>query len=710
MVVKYKCTLNLEEITMFKKAKAIFINNEELNTFACFKTNVNQNKKVKIRLTANSFYKLFINGNAIAFGPCRTAKGYARVDEILLDDYLTNENNEIAILVAGYNCKSLSTCKFNSFLTAEIYANNEIIAYTGKDFKGYAVTSRVKKVYRYSMQRHFSEVIDFNNGSLLGENEVETVTVLEPKYLPRRVNYPKYQIVNTLEAEVTGTFTKKENFVDTKGCSSWRDQTGSWGILDSSEIKYNPRSFIQSNVYNANNYAVKFPITINENEYAIFDLGVILTGFLGFEIACDNFADVCVAYSENSNDGEFTFVDGFNAYNSCEYIFNKGKFNFETFEPFTAKKIIICAKKGSVKINAVNIKTYEGNFDNIKNVEFTDDELNLIYKASVTSFTQNAVDLYTDCPSRERAGWLCDSYFTGKTEYFLTNKTTVEDAFLENYVYFENVEGYEEGMIPMCYPSDNKLEFIPQWSMWFILEVEEYLLKRNGALTKEQFKPVIYKLLDYYKRYENEDGLLEKLSSWNFVEWSKANSLTNGVNYPTNFLYAKVLDCVYNIYGDETCLNKAKNVRKIAISQSFDGKLFHDLATRDENGKLVLNDDITEICQYYAILFSGIDVKSEKYSYLYNTVTRVFNKDRTVMPEIEKINMFIGVYLKLLALDDMGENELLIQTVKDYFLPMAKTTGTLWEYVTVSASLCHGFASVACVIIEKAGKALNLIK
>ena len=57
----------------------------------------------------------------------------------------------------------------------------------------------------------------------------------------------------------------------------------------------------------------------------------------------------------------------------------------------------------------------------------------------------------------------------------------------------------------------------------------------------------------------------------------------------------------------------------------------------------------------------------EKYSYLYSTVTRVFNKDRVVMPEIEKINMFIGVYLKLLALDKMDENELLIQTVKDYY-------------------------------------------
>lgn len=39
-----------------------------------------------------------------------------------------------------------------------------------------------------------------------------------------------------------------------------------------------------------------------------------------------------------------------------------------------------------------------------------DEELDLIFRAARESFLQNAVDLYTDCPSRERAGWLCDSF------------------------------------------------------------------------------------------------------------------------------------------------------------------------------------------------------------------------------------------------------------------------------------------------------------
>ena len=37
------------------------------------------------------------------------------------------------------------------------------------------------------------------------------------------------------------------------------------------------------------------------------------------------------------------------------------------------------------------------------------------------------------------------------------------------------------------------------------------------------------------ERYENGEGLLQNLPSWNFVEWSKANTWVQDVNYPTNF-------------------------------------------------------------------------------------------------------------------------------------------------------------------------------
>ena len=66
------------------------------------------------------------------------------------------------------------------------------------------------------------------------------------------------------------------------------------------------------------------------------------------------------------------------------------------------------------------------------------EKLQKIAAAAVESYRQNAVDLFTDCPSRERAGWLCDSFFTGRVEKLLTGQSLIERSFLENFLHEES--------------------------------------------------------------------------------------------------------------------------------------------------------------------------------------------------------------------------------------------------------------------------------
>ncbi|WP_289490291.1 hypothetical protein, partial [Klebsiella pneumoniae] len=49
--------------------------------------------------------------------------------------------------------------------------------------------------------------------------------------------------------------------------------------------------------------------------------------------------------------------------------------------------------------------------------------LQKIYDATVSTFRQNSTDIFMDCPSRERAGWLCDSFFTARVEKELTGES-----------------------------------------------------------------------------------------------------------------------------------------------------------------------------------------------------------------------------------------------------------------------------------------------
>jgi len=47
-------------------------------------------------------------------------------------------------------------------------------------------------------------------------------------------------------------------------------------------------------------------------------------------------------------------------------------------------------------------------------------------QAAVETFRQNVLDVYMDCPSRERGGWLCDSFFTSRIEKLLTGSSRVK--------------------------------------------------------------------------------------------------------------------------------------------------------------------------------------------------------------------------------------------------------------------------------------------
>jgi alpha-L-rhamnosidase len=331
-----------------------------------------------------------------------------------------------------------------------------------------------------------------------------------------------------------------------------------------------------------------------------------------------------------------------------------------------------------------------------------DERINAIYRAAVETYRQNTLDVFMDCPTRERAGWLCDSYFTAQSAQYFSGETTVEKVMLENFVLVKTAPHLPEGMLPMCYPADhNNGRFIPQWAMWYFIELDGYF-KRSAEIDKNKFKDLSYGLLHYLQRFKNEDGLLERLDSWNFIEWSEANKWVMDVNYPTNMLYSKVLRFIGEWYGDDNLINESEAVKQKVVEQSFDGVFFADNAVRNEDGHLKLTDNHSEVCQYYAIFFDVVDVSDPKFARLVDIVLNVFGPDRkstNALQEVAPANAFIGNYLRMEILLRWREYNQVIEESVGYFYNMATVTGTLWEHDKIRGSLNHGFASFAGVAI-----------
>ena len=688
---------------MFLQAKPIWAKgqSEQKNTFVVFTSHITAQKDLLLHIAGTAFYRVFVNGSFLAAGPARCAAGYVREDIITLP---AEGELDVVVEAAGYYCKSLATVQQPSCLMAEVRCGQTVIATLNRDFATYMLPCKVQKVERYSAQRHFTEVWDYRQqqGQFLDKWKVEVEELAEnPKVIDRVAPYPLYRDVPLAKATVKGIYEFQEDMPYIKERYSWK-MAPDWGFFPYDEIEYHPFAWVQRLAQHKQQTDVQLPLILHEGEYALFDFSHIEAGFITAALRAVSECDLVISFCEYMPGDIFQFQN-MNVHNVLEFFLEKdNERSLQSFEPYTFRFVMVAVRKGTVVLNSLGMKTYMFDITGVKEPHIPSEELKRIYRAAVRTFAHNAVDLYFDCPSRERAGWLCDTYFTAKTEYCLTGKTAVEDAFLENYCLFENKGDFPQGMLPKCYPSDamEHQPYIPQWTMWYILEVEEYVHKRGNEDKKELFRKSIYDLLDFYRSYENEDGLLENLPGWNFVEWSKANDWTQDVNYPTNFLYAQTLECIARLYGDQQCRIRSTQVRRAAIEQSFRGGYFRDHAIRDEVGVLHLCKEASEACQYYAVLFGKLNMDSQEYAYLKHLILRGFSPSRDdENAQIFPVNMFIGAYLRLEALLKMKQYDLVLQDVVGFFGNMEAYTGTLWEYKNGKGSYDHGFASYALVVI-----------
>ncbi len=701
-------TILFKETLMFTHAKPIWPRGlaDEMNIQAVFVCETDARPNLRLRITGATFYRVFLNGRFLHFGPARTARGYARVDEIPIAGQ--SEKISLVIEAMGYRCETLSTVNQPSFLQAELVADGEVIAYTGRDFTVHMPETHIQKVQRFSKQRHFSESWDFLTkpaDPAAGRTVEAEVLDLGLRYLPRRAAYPTYALSPEAVLTAHGTLTRNPDAEICRTKYSGGKLYDYSGAFDESELARTPFIDFQYLVQNPSDTPATLPLTLHAGEYALLDFKQVYAGFFRLALNARAESEIILAFSEDGSPEQFSFAR-INMHAVVEWLLAPGKYDLLTFEPYTARYVMLAVTAGEISLSSLSTVEFAHPLPEAPAIG--DPLLAEIDRAARRTFAHNAVDIYMDCPSRERAGWLCDSYFTAQAEYQILGHVDVEPAFLENFLLRPDVkdpgEPIPDGMLPKCYPSNVSGSFIPQWALWYVLELEQYLNERNPSADREAYRPLITALMNWFTQYENELGLLEKLPGWNFVEWSKANQWVQEINYPTNLLYAEALECCDRIWGGGEKA-KADAIRREVTRLSFDGSFFRDHAYRDEAGNIVNYPHISEACQYYAFRFGAADRNDPRFAELVNTVLNVFGPARTdELPEIEKANALMGIYLRLELLIRWEEHEQLRADICGFFGGMAEKTGTLWEYTQGIGSLDHGFASYAAVAIAACTK------
>lgn len=689
--------------SVFKSAKPIWAKDaeKEINLRLQFKTIIPCVEYCIAKIATSGIYQLFVNGKFVCYGPARAGRNHFRMDEINISEFLTKEENVIVIEVVGYNVNSFEIQNQPSFLQAEITDNNNVLSFTGKGFKARKNPFYYRKTQRYSFQRPMMESYKIENideflNSSKDFSGIELKETDDKKIIKRYAPYPKYE-KQTAQPMSTGKIEKNFEKVE------WADRSiANIGpqILGfkREELDVCPTDeclglkFITSNK--------KISNEIKENEYNIYKLPFVTSGLFNLDIECTEESKVYLLFDEVLTEDKTLDFTRLDCANVSRLDLCKGKHKVNFFGVYTAQYIQIAVLTGECSVNQVGVTEYK--HPEIKIPMLSNIKLQKVAVAAAETFRQNSVDILTDCPSRERAGWLCDSFFSGRAEYYATGENLVEKSFLENFLHEESYEYIPDGMLPMCYPADfYNGGFIPQWSLWGILELGEYYERSGDKELIERFKPKVYKLLDYFKKFDNSDEMLEDLEGWRFVEWSKANSLVDGVNYPTNMLYSAALKSIGELYGDEALKKKAERIKKKIIELSYNGEFFVDNAKR-YNGQLISTNEISEVCQYYAFFFNIAN--PDTFKKLFNRLINDFGPKRAESKKWENVYTavpFIGYFLRLEILCQNGLFEELAKNIEDYYYTMAEKTGTLWEHADLRASCCHGFSGYILCWLEK---------
>lgn len=657
----------------------------EKNISLVFTLSLENKQKCEMKIAGGSCFKVFADGKFIGFGPNRAAHGYARVINYQF------EAKNIAVEIVGYNIKSFWLIKQPPFFWCDLKTEEK--NYTHNDFTCRILTDRVQKVPKFSYQRCFSEVYSYNGSrgdyssfpttltqSSVEYKELESYTenvnlnVLYPNFLREGRAYLD-------EEKPVWRDRQHENIgkeIDGFTIEEWEDQA----IDDLSKTVFSNKG---------------------NGKYFLYDFGRAITGFIGFTIKVEKPSVVYIEFDEmlvpeENGNGGLKFYRNCCANSAKWTLKTAGEYDLSTFEPYTVRFLrITIFNLDKTSVEKIEFKPYVIDYENpqSKRLKFSvaDADVEKILEAARNTIAQNSADILTDCPSRERAGWLADSYFSSVAERAFTGYNKAEKAHLENYAYSDRT-GYPKGIIPMCYPADNFGDYIPNWCMWYVYEIVKYAKTYGKDELVDKSYETVKGIVNYFDGKTNEFGLLENLEGWRFIEWSDANKWDRvcGVNVPSNFCWSACLTEAGKLFGEQKWVQAGEKAKKAVLELGYDGKFFVDNLVR-EGGQLVRTNHYTEVCQYYGFWFNIIDKKDypELYAELMNNLG--LNRKEGYLPEVGKPNAIFGIYMREDLWMREGERRKLYEECKGYFLQMAEKTGTLWENVSSNASLDHGFAA-----------------
>jgi hypothetical protein len=179
----------------------------------------------------------------------------------------------------------------------------------------------------------------------------------------------------------------------------------------------------------------------------------------------------------------------------------------------------------TVKISDIKMRVRHYPFTEGYTYKTDNEKLRSVLDLCINTVKYSTQERFLDCPTREKGAYLGDLMVSGRSHAVLTGDLTLLKHALSNFTdssfICEGIMATSCGGI-MQEIADYSLEF-PAILNWI------YSIDKDFEFLKS-YAPYMFGVYNYYKRYENADGLLDRVMEWNLVDWP--DNLRDGYDFP----------------------------------------------------------------------------------------------------------------------------------------------------------------------------------
>lgn len=527
-----------------------------------------------LNISADTRYKLYINGILVSVGPCKGDRQVWYFDTVDITPYLKKGKNIIAVSVLRYPVNpALGNHSLFRTFTPGLYVQGWISEKTKEN-----ILSENRKRY---------EVVADENWKCRKNNNIQ--------FLHEEEGFSPVMVHENAIGDAAFSGWKTTDYDD----SDWENARSyvifemppavSPGNLFSRTIPsmYRKKGTfkrvmdIKKSVFTANKweeFLVKNQLLVipaNTEELVEIDAGEEMTGYIYSAFQGGKDSKIQLLYAElylqdgfvglahvpakgDREDRINGHLEGYkDLYQVAGYGTEKQPECFETYWFRTFRFLQIHIQTGEEPLVLKRLDYEETGYPlEVKTgVEVSDKSMKDIWEISERTLRRCMQETYTDCPYYEQLQYIMDS----RTQILYTYAVSADDRLARQCMDDMRRSQRADGLLNCCYPNCNP-NVIPGFSIYYILMVYDHMMYFGDKKLVRSHMPYIENVLNYFHENLTEQGYVGQVGTvignrfWSFIDWADEWNLTSGMP-PAGLKGPITMESFLYIYGLQHAAN-----------------------------------------------------------------------------------------------------------------------------------------------------------